>query len=84
VIYTDFSKAFDRLDHNILLSKLHGFGFSASLLTFFKSKVGLTPRQQLATCCLQHILVMLAVITKKCCRQYVANCCLGVRPPLLN
>jgi hypothetical protein len=25
---------------------------------------------------------MLPVITKKCCRQYVANCCLGVRPPL--
>jgi hypothetical protein len=21
-------------------------------------------------------------ITKKCCRQHVANCCLGVRPPL--
>jgi hypothetical protein len=25
---------------------------------------------------------MLPVITKKCCRQHVANCCLGVRPPL--
>jgi hypothetical protein len=44
VIYTDFSKAFDRLDHNILLSKLHSFGFSASLLTFFKSY--LTGRKQ--------------------------------------
>jgi hypothetical protein len=25
---------------------------------------------------------MLNSITKKCCRQHVANCCLGVRPPL--
>jgi hypothetical protein len=25
---------------------------------------------------------MLPVITKKCCRQHVANCCLGVRPLL--
>jgi hypothetical protein len=26
-------------------------------------------------------LLMLPVITKKCCRQHVANCCLRVRPP---
>jgi hypothetical protein len=32
------------IDHNILLSKLHSFGFSASLLTFFKSY--LTERKQ--------------------------------------
>jgi hypothetical protein len=44
-------------------------------------KGGLTPRQQLATCCLQHFLLMLPVITKKCCGQHVANCCLGIRPP---
>jgi hypothetical protein len=45
-------------------------------------KGGLTPRQQLATYYLQHFLVMTGNITKKCCRQHVANCCLGVRPPL--
>jgi hypothetical protein len=45
-------------------------------------KAASTPRQQLATCCLLHFLVMLPVMTKKCCRQHVANCCLGVRPPL--
>jgi hypothetical protein len=45
-------------------------------------KVGLTPRQQLATSYLQHFLVMLPVITKKCCKQHVSNCCLGVRPSL--
>jgi hypothetical protein len=44
-------------------------------------KGGLTPRQQLATCCRQHFLVMTGNITKKCCRQNVANCCLGVRSP---
>jgi hypothetical protein len=44
-------------------------------------KGGLTPRQQLATCCLQHFLVMTGNITKKCCGQHVANGCLGVRPP---
>lgn len=31
VIYTDFSKAFDRLDHGILLCKLRQFGFSDKL-----------------------------------------------------
>jgi hypothetical protein len=35
-----------------------------------------------ATCCLQHCLVMTGNISKKCCRQHVADCCLGVRPPL--
>jgi ribonuclease P/MRP protein subunit RPP40 len=37
VIYTDFSKAFDKLNHNILLSKLSDFGFSPSLLSLLKS-----------------------------------------------
>jgi ribonuclease P/MRP protein subunit RPP40 len=37
VIYTDFSKAFDKLNHNILLSKLSAFGFSPSLLSLLKS-----------------------------------------------
>lgn len=37
VIFTDFSKAFDRLDHNTLLKKLDIVGFSTSLLTFFDS-----------------------------------------------
>lgn len=37
VIYTDFSKAFDRLDHGILLNKLQNFGFSDSLINLFIS-----------------------------------------------
>jgi hypothetical protein len=37
VIYTDFSKAFDCIDHNILLNKLRHFGFSDSLLNLFES-----------------------------------------------
>jgi hypothetical protein len=40
-------------------------------------KGGLTPRQQLATYCLQHFLVMTGNIYQKCCKQHVANCCLG-------
>ena len=32
VIYTDFFKAFDRLDHSTLISKLDNFGFSYPLL----------------------------------------------------
>lgn len=32
VVYTDFSKAFDKLDHEILLSKLQSFGFSDLLI----------------------------------------------------
>lgn len=37
VIYTDFSKAFDRVDHGILLTKLHSAGFSIPLLSLIKS-----------------------------------------------
>lgn len=37
VIYTDFSKAFDRLDHGILLTKLRKIGLSPDLLSVFKS-----------------------------------------------
>ncbi|XP_044761984.1 uncharacterized protein LOC123319186 [Coccinella septempunctata] len=33
-VYTDFSKAFDRMDHNVLLSKLDSMGFDGRLLRF--------------------------------------------------
>lgn len=37
IIYTDFSKAFDRVNLEILFSKLHNFGFSNPLLSWFRS-----------------------------------------------
>lgn len=48
VVYTDFSKAFDRLDHSILIAKLQNYGFSASMLEFFRSY--LTHRRQYVEC----------------------------------
>lgn len=39
-VYTDFSKAFDRIDHTILLKKMSGFGFSLHLTQFFESYLG--------------------------------------------
>ena len=44
VVYTDFSKAFDRLDHGILLSKLSCFGFNNNLIKFIQNY--LTDRSQ--------------------------------------
>ncbi|XP_063921238.1 uncharacterized protein LOC135136039 [Zophobas morio] len=37
VIYTDFQKAFDRIDHYVLLEKLSRFGFSEPLLKLIQS-----------------------------------------------
>lgn len=39
VVYTDFAKAFDRMDNQILLKKLlvSDFGFSEGLLQLFTS-----------------------------------------------
>lgn len=36
-IYTDFSKAFDKVDHGLLLQKLSNLGISGSLLKWFSS-----------------------------------------------
>ena len=35
IIYLDFAKAFDTVDHNVLLSKLKAYGVSGQLLTWF-------------------------------------------------
>ena len=37
VVYTDFARAFDSVDHGILLSKLHRMGCSRNLLKLFHS-----------------------------------------------
>lgn len=36
-IYTDFSKAFDKIDHNLLIFKLNKLGINGALLTWIKS-----------------------------------------------
>ena len=37
VIYTDFSKAFDQVDHSILLNKLKYYGIDGSIFSWMKS-----------------------------------------------
>lgn len=39
-VYTDFSKAFDRVDHSILVYKLEKFGIKGSILSWLKSYLG--------------------------------------------
>lgn len=39
VIYTDFSKAFDSIDHKLLLAKLESFGFCPSLVELMSSYI---------------------------------------------
>lgn len=48
VIYTDFSKAFDKVDHSILLNKLEHLGICGTLLSWFESYLkGRTQRVQI-------------------------------------
>lgn len=37
VVYTDFSKAFDKVNHSLLVSKLKNLGFHSNLLRWFES-----------------------------------------------
>lgn len=37
VVYTDFSKAFDRIDHNVLFAKLRLFNFSRDFISLIRS-----------------------------------------------
>ena len=37
VVFTDFSKAFDKIDHRIILAKLRAFGLSDDFVSFFQS-----------------------------------------------
>lgn len=39
VVYTDFSKAFDRIDHGLLISKLPSFGFSEKFIRLLTSYI---------------------------------------------
>lgn len=39
VVYTDYSKAFDRIDHNILIRKLQHMGIHGDLLRWFSSYI---------------------------------------------
>ena len=36
-VYTDFSKAFDKVSHRVLIDRLHNFGFSGSMLGWISS-----------------------------------------------
>jgi hypothetical protein len=37
ILYLDFSKAFDKVDHKLLLKKLSNFGICGNLLNWFQN-----------------------------------------------
>nr|CAH7744555.1 unnamed protein product [Callosobruchus chinensis] len=43
VIYTDFTKAFDKIDHNILIQKIECLGFNKTYVDLLKSYISLRP-----------------------------------------
>ena len=45
-MYIEFRKAFDTVNHQILLTKLSSYGIRGSALTWFKSYRPITKRQQ--------------------------------------
>lgn len=47
VVYTDFSKAFDKVNHRILLHKLNAIGFNGNIIDWISSY--LTGREQMVT-----------------------------------
>ena len=52
-VYIDYQKAFDTINHNILFSKLHLYGFSQNCIEWFKSY--LTGRTQCTKCNTEYI-----------------------------
>lgn len=57
-VYTDFSKAFDKVNHNILIDKLAGVGVQGSLLCWFASYLhGRMQKITISNCLSRPILV---------------------------
>ena len=54
-IYMDFSKAFDKVNHSILIHKLEEYGVSGSLLTWFISYISNRSQQVKIANCLSHM-----------------------------
>ena len=48
VVFLDLTKAFDTVDHQILLAKLSAFGLSGNSLQWFRSYI--TDRKQRTSC----------------------------------